>query len=1374
MRKLTTIGPNQLGVGGSIFTWNPRGHHLAVAGSKRKVNIYDRSGKLFDEIHIAAPEFSYDDRLSCVRQLQWDATGESLAVLPRGQGFAIIWTAATKEAARVDITFKAQEASYMAWSRNGQTLAIGTSKGNLLLYNHSQRRKVPIMGKHTRSIVSGAWNAGGLLALGGRDNQVTISKGADGDAVKSLVLKGEPAEVSFSDARDASSGKQGAGAATVSVNVGKRTILMQKVSAEPGAPADQPIELAFQEQYGDIEKHLWYGDGYIVLGFKTGVVLVVSTHKQEISEEVHSHKYLDGGFADMAYCAALNRVAVAGGRYVKMLELGAEIREVAGDAIELGPNQFICSLGWTQDGQLLTVATLDGQLYTYLASLPVVSGAWGTRVAHLTSLQELTVTDTLQRGMSVQVHIETEPAFVAVGPGHVAVGLNNQVWFYRTSASGREPAAEVHMQDYLSSVQQLQLNATYAAALSEGRMTVHLIELHLNAESAASHSFQLPKQGEPADITCMALNAHFLIYGTRKGHIVYYRCEEQAPVNEFRHSAGPIRQLFPQLNGTRVIFEDERRAVHLFNPVNNHLLPITHLTGMLQTAVWDAADPYTFVLSDGRALHTFIYSPVTISGASVSLVGSQPFPTGYLPVALVDGNVTCQTATGALDVVQLSTHKPLQEQEGGARAAERLATRFRAALALGRSKEAWDAALLLKSPELWQQLAAAALQKLDIELAIRVYRLLGDAGMVLSLQRLRNVEERNLLAGHILAIQGTDYDAAQDLFLASSVPVAALEMRRDLQQWAEALKLAQQLDPTQIGPIARQYAQSLELKGDYAGALSYYQQALQAAGPSPASAQDAALCQAGMARALLQSGDVQAGRQLALQAGSPQLCRDCAQILESMNQLQDAAELYVHGGLHERAAAIYIQTRALSLAGPLLAKISSPKLHLQYAKAKEAEGKYAEAADAFEAAGEIDAVIRLNLERLNNPHKASGMVRQSRSVEGAAAVAKYCLASKDYQGAVEFLLLAKQPEQAFELAQTHNEMDTYMRCITDGASTSSTPAELARVAKHYESRGQYERAGDLMEQAQHPEAAVKLYIKANGDALKKAIAVVAKALNPVLTALLADFLDGSAEGSRKDPALLFQLRMALGQFEEAGATAVDMASQEQERGNYKNAHEALFATYQDLSAQGKRIPMQLTRTLTLLHSYILVKTLVRIGDHEGAARMLIRVARNISKFPRHVVPILTSTVVECQRAGLKSTAFEYAAMLMRPEYKNDINPAYKRKIESMVRKRERAEEDEEAVCECPFCQALGPESELDCVHCQNIIPFCIATGKRMGADDWAQCPRCRFPARHSELVKVLAAEPKCPMCGQDVQPTDVARVADVQARLRQLVTPGAA
>ena len=73
----------------------------------------------------------------------------------------------------------------------------------------------------------------------------------------------------------------------------------------------------------------------------------------------------------------------------------------------------------------------------------------------------------------------------------------------------------------------------------------------------------------------------------------------------------------------------------------------------------------------------------------------------------------------------------------------------------------------------------------------------------------------------------------------------------------------------------------------------------------------------------------------------------------------------------------------------------------------------------------------------------------------------------------------------------------------------------------------------------------------------------------------------------------------------------------------------------------------------------------------------MRVAKHISRFPMHTVPILTSTVIECHRAGLRASAFEYATMLMRPEYRSQIGEAYKRKIEAIVRKPgERTDTDE--------------------------------------------------------------------------------------------------
>jgi hypothetical protein len=64
----------------------------------------------------------------------------------------------------------------------------------------------------------------------------------------------------------------------------------------------------------------------------------------------------------------------------------------------------------------------------------------------------------------------------------------------------------------------------------------------------------------------------------------------------------------------------------------------------------------------------------------------------------------------------------------------------------------------------------------------------------------------------------------QELFLKSSAPRAALEMRVDLKHWQEALRLAQQMDPEAVPVICKEQAQMMEVVGDYQQARAYYQQ----------------------------------------------------------------------------------------------------------------------------------------------------------------------------------------------------------------------------------------------------------------------------------------------------------------------------------------------------------------------------------------------------------------------------------------------------------------------------------------------------------------------------------------------------------------------
>ena len=211
------------------------------------------------------------------------------------------------------------------------------------------------------------------------------------------------------------------------------------------------------------------------------------------------------------------------------------------------------------------------------------------------------------------------------------------------------------------------------------------------------------------------------------------------------------------------------------------------------------------------------------------------------------------------------------------------------------------------------------------------------------------------------------------------------------------------------------------------------------------------------------------------------------------------------------------------------------------------------------------------------------------------------------------------------------------------------------------------------------------------------------------------------------------------------------------------AHQLLFRTYQDLKSQKLALPQELWRRLMLLHSYVIVKRLVKAGDHHSAAIMLVRVAKNIQQFPAHVVPILTSVVIECQRAKMPGESYQYACTLMKPEYRKDVSEQYRKKIENIVRKPPPDSESRDALeanMPCMYCGFSFAESQLDCLNCKNISPFCIASGMRMLKEDWSNCPACNFPARHSVFTATLQANDQCPMCDSVVKPHEVLMVPD--------------
>ncbi|CAI2737993.1 unnamed protein product [Dicrocoelium dendriticum] len=109
--------------------------------------------------------------------------------------------------------------------------------------------------------------------------------------------------------------------------------------------------------------------------------------------------------------------------------------------------------------------------------------------------------------------------------------------------------------------------------------------------------------------------------------------------------------------------------------------------------------------------------------------------------------------------------------------------------------------------------------------AIRAFRNLNHPGLVMAVQRIQQIEDEFLLGGYV-AMMLKEYEEAQELFLASSKPIAALEMRRDLLHWDAALQLARNLAPDEIPFICREYATEMECVGDYVNALMHFEKAI--------------------------------------------------------------------------------------------------------------------------------------------------------------------------------------------------------------------------------------------------------------------------------------------------------------------------------------------------------------------------------------------------------------------------------------------------------------------------------------------------------------------------------------------------------------------
>jgi WD repeat-containing protein 19 len=340
MEALFVIDTRHHGLGPIIFAWHPEGTYVASTGNSRVVHIFDNRGGLIDQIEPPHP--------SVCTALEWDKNGEVLAIMQQQSSVVVLWELQTKT--KTELTTSVKDLSFLQWSKVGPQLAMGSGKGSVAIYDKEKGEQVLAVSKHKKRIVCGDWNLDNKFAYGSEDRQITIVT-ADGETVDQVKVKCRPSNIKFG-------GKQYDKEAIVSVNMEGRAILLYDLNNR-----DNALELAFQQRYGSILNQQWFGDGYIMAGFSSGYVVVISTHLHEIGREQFCAKFHDDQLRDLTHCPATQRVATCGDNCIKLIDM-ADWKEITTEIFDKEAGQ-LDRLAWSSDGQILSVSTKNGCLYNF-------------------------------------------------------------------------------------------------------------------------------------------------------------------------------------------------------------------------------------------------------------------------------------------------------------------------------------------------------------------------------------------------------------------------------------------------------------------------------------------------------------------------------------------------------------------------------------------------------------------------------------------------------------------------------------------------------------------------------------------------------------------------------------------------------------------------------------------------------------------------------------------------------------------------------------------------------------------------------------------------------------------------------------------------
>ena len=189
-------------------------------------------------------------------------------------------------------------------------MAVASCKGNVLIYDPSVHRKLPLNNKHNRKIVFGCWSRHNLLALLSEDGTITVSN-KDGESILQTGVRGEGTLMQFNFVRlesENATGLAGGNENCISLILNRKILFLINIH-----DSEVPVSISFAVDYGSIVSYVWLRDGLILVGFSNGTFSLISSHGNDFGKEVTSFRAHKESLTCFAYCFTSKKLASCSG-----------------------------------------------------------------------------------------------------------------------------------------------------------------------------------------------------------------------------------------------------------------------------------------------------------------------------------------------------------------------------------------------------------------------------------------------------------------------------------------------------------------------------------------------------------------------------------------------------------------------------------------------------------------------------------------------------------------------------------------------------------------------------------------------------------------------------------------------------------------------------------------------------------------------------------------------------------------------------------------------------------------------------------------------------------------------------------------------------